>query len=184
MVRYAQGSAPLPAARPSHKAVALFVDPLRGFSSLRLAVSTPCHRYSCPRVTAKVSWRRGRDWLRYASGLCPDPADRLFAPEGSPNRGSHPFGWLYRPRVTVTRAHVSPRKYPGGGEGIGCATLRDYVPILRIACSPLRAHRTGVLIPSAGCIDPVSPLLVPTCHRERFPGGGEGIRTPGTLRFI
>jgi len=34
-------------------------------------------------------------------------------------------------------------------------------------------------LPRGNCIDPVSPLLVPTCHRERFPGGGEGI---GSLR--
>ncbi|MEY4034429.1 MAG: hypothetical protein RL492_1623, partial [Verrucomicrobiota bacterium] len=33
----------------------------------------------------KISWRRGRDWLRYAPGLRPDPADRLFAHVGSPN---------------------------------------------------------------------------------------------------
>jgi len=26
---------------------------------------------------------------------------------------------------------------PGGGEGIGCALLRGYAPILRIACSPM-----------------------------------------------
>ena len=32
--------------------------------------------------------------------------------------------------------------FPGGGEGIGGATLGADAPILRIACSPMRAHRT------------------------------------------
>ena len=80
--------------------------------------SAPFHRYSCPRVPEKVSWRRGRDWLRCAPGLRPDPADRLFARRAHRPPGSHPFGRMHRPRVTVTRVHVSPKKYPGGGEGI------------------------------------------------------------------
>ena len=35
--------------------------------------------------TLNISWRRGRDWLRFAPGLRPNPADRLFAHAGSPN---------------------------------------------------------------------------------------------------
>jgi len=80
-----------------------------------------------PRVTVtrahvsprKISWRRGRDWLRYASGLHPDPADRLFAPEGSPNLGSHPFGWHERLYSILETLYSSTLKFPGGGEGIG-----------------------------------------------------------------
>ena len=64
------------------------------------------------------SWRRGRDWLRYASGLHPDPADRLFAPEGSPNLGSHPFGWHERLYSILETLYSSTLKFPGGGEGI------------------------------------------------------------------
>jgi hypothetical protein len=80
-----------------------------GFSSLRLDCPPILHTRDSILSYVKVSWRRGRDWLRFAPGLRPDPADRLFAPAGSPNRGSHPFGGMHRSRVTVTRAHVSPK---------------------------------------------------------------------------
>ena len=60
----------------------------------------------------------GKGLVRYASGLCPDPADRLFAPEGSPNLGSHPFGWHERLYSILETLYSSTLKYPGGGEGI------------------------------------------------------------------
>ncbi len=44
-----------------------------------------------PLVDESESWRRGRDWLLYAPGLRPDPADLLFAPAGSPNLGFSSF---------------------------------------------------------------------------------------------
>jgi hypothetical protein len=55
------------------------------------------------------------------------------------------LGWHAVPTLPVSPLLVPTcplEKYPGGGEGIGCAMLRDFVPILRIACSPMWAHRT------------------------------------------
>jgi hypothetical protein len=61
LARSAQDSAPPPSAAPiSARLTPCSVDPLRGFSSLRLAASAPCHRYSCPRVTAKDFLAEGK----------------------------------------------------------------------------------------------------------------------------
>ena len=58
----------------------------------------PCHRYSCPRVPEKVSWRRGRDWLAALGAFAPLPTATPISQGGrlassTPLRGSHPF-WL------------------------------------------------------------------------------------------
>ena len=114
-----------PLGRPRMVSPSHFTEPR--FSSLRPARSPILHTRDSILSYVNISWRRGRDWLRFAPGLRPDPADRLFAHAGSPNLSSHPFG-----RATV---------FPAANR------------------QPLTAS-------------------------VKYPGGGEGIRTPGTLRFI
>jgi len=58
------------------------------------------------------------------------------------NESSQPFGWFLRLYSILETLYSRTLNFPGGGEGIDCATLGADAPILRIACSPIRAHRT------------------------------------------
>ena len=62
LVRFAQGKAPLPLATPiSARQAPCSVDPLRGFSSLRLGSTTILYTRNSILSYVKFSWRRGRD---------------------------------------------------------------------------------------------------------------------------
>jgi hypothetical protein len=74
----------------------------------------------------------------------------MVGPTRCTDRASHPFGRLEALYSILETPYSRALKFPGGGEGIGCASLRDCVPILRIACSPMRAHRTQGSHPFGG----------------------------------
>ena len=73
----------------------------RGFASLRRTLGFSSLRWAETGLSGlplrqvcwlSPNWRRGRDWLRFAPGLCPNPAGLPVRPAASPNLGSHPSG--------------------------------------------------------------------------------------------
>jgi hypothetical protein len=91
----------------------------------------------------------GKGLVRFAQGIAPLPLATPISARQTPCSVDPPSAVLI---PSPQYANVSPspsvgtqlifKFNPGGGEGIGGATLGADAPILRIACSPIRAHRT------------------------------------------